>query len=143
MCSLSAPGSDFGNRGAPADRVCRGPKTCRAQRLPFQPEPEARWSLSSLPGADQRAVTCEAKGPFYRTSLGGAVPCAPDRPRARRPPLRKREASHHRDWGHDIARAAQYFFRGLGNTWLAPRVLDAGTWNQIWLLSGVAPFYSG
>ena len=29
--------------------------------------------------------------------------------------LRKREASHHRDLAHDVARAAQHFFRGLGN----------------------------
>lgn len=57
--------------------------------------------------------------------------------------LRKREVSHHRDLAHDIARAAQYFFRDLRNTWLAPRVLDAGTWNQTWLLSGVELFYSG
>lgn len=143
MCSLRAPRSDFGNREAPANRVCRGPKTWRAQRLPSQPEPEARWSLSSLPGAGPRAVTCKGNGPFHRISLGAAVPCAPDRSSARRHPLRKREASHHRDLAHDIARADQYFFLDLRNTWLAPRVLDAGTWNQTWLLSGVALFYSG
>lgn len=128
------PGRTLGTGAAQPTGSVAAPKPGRLRGRPPQP---------SRPGAGPRAVTCEGTAAPPHPPRGAAPRSPGPAPRPPPHPLRRRQASHHREPEAHGARAAASFSRGLRKTPLRPRDLSAGTRSQIWPLSGVAPPNSG